>query len=147
LLRDTARAMSEENVEIVRRVIEEFQAALARGEPEIVFDSELVAPDCEWIPFAGFPGPAMYRGKDGFADFMRVWTEDFEDWSVRIERLADAGGNRVVALLHQSAIGKGSGVPVELHFGQVSELKDGQVIRFRNILEPAEALEAAGLSE
>jgi len=37
--RDTAWAMSEENVEIVRRVVEEFQAGLGRGDPGAFFDS------------------------------------------------------------------------------------------------------------
>ena len=140
--------MSEENVEIVRRVMEKFQAALARGKPEAVFDSELLAPDCEWIPFDDLPTvKPMYRGREEFAEFMRVWTEDFEDWSVQIERLVDAGNDRVVSLLHQSATGKESRVPVELHFGQVTDLKDGKVVRIRNIQEPSDALEAAGLSE
>jgi ketosteroid isomerase-like protein len=78
---------------------------------------------------------------------MRTWTEDFEDWSSRIERLIDAGDNRVVALTHQSATGKGSGVPVDLHHGSVFELKDGLVIRMRIYGDAKEALEAAGLSE
>jgi hypothetical protein len=56
---------------------------------------------------------------------MRAWTEDFEGWSVRVERWIDAGDDRVVALTHQSGTGKGSGVPVELNLGVVSELKDG----------------------
>jgi hypothetical protein len=63
---------------------------------------------------------------------MRIWTEDFEGWSIEFERLIDAPDNRVVALVHQWATGKGSGVPVELHFGQVYEVEDGRVIRIRN---------------
>jgi ketosteroid isomerase-like protein len=139
--------MSEENVGIVRSVLAEFQAAMERGQPEAVFDSGLLANDLEWIPFTDFPGPAVYRGREGFADFFRVWTEDFDEWSLRLERLADAGEDRVVALLHQWATGKESGVPVEVHFGQISELKGGQIVRIRNIQDPSEALEAAGLSE
>jgi hypothetical protein len=69
--------------------------------------------DAEWMPVPGFAGPAVYRGREGFVEFMRTWTEDFEDWSIRLERLIDAGNDRVVALLHQWATGKGSGVPVE----------------------------------
>jgi len=78
---------------------------------------------------------------------MRTWIGSFADWSFRIERLIDAGDDQVVVLAHQTATGKGSGVPVELHLGQVQELEDGRVIRVRNYLEHAEALEAAGLSE
>jgi ketosteroid isomerase-like protein len=140
--------MSEENVEIVRRVFEAFQTGLERGDPGALFDLETVADDLEWMPFPGLPGmPQSYRGRDGFIEFMRTWTEGFEGWSLEYERLIDAPDDRVVALLHQSATGKESGVPVELHFGQVSELEDGRVIRVRNFPDLAEALEAAGLSE
>jgi ketosteroid isomerase-like protein len=78
---------------------------------------------------------------------MRTWTEDFEDWSSRIERLIDAGDNRVVALTHQSATGKGSGVPVDLHHGSVIELEDGRITRMRIYGDAREALEAGELRE
>jgi ketosteroid isomerase-like protein len=137
--------MPKENLEIVRRSFVEFQAALARDDPGSWFDSEAIAADAEWVMFPGFPGPPSYRGRDGFVEFLRTWTEDFEDWSIELERLIDAGDDRVVALFRQTATGKGSGVPVELHFGQVQELKDSRVIRIRNYPDPAEALKAAGL--
>jgi ketosteroid isomerase-like protein len=139
--------MSEENVEIVRRLFEAFQDGFQRGDPGAVFDSGLLAADLEWRPFPGFPGPHSYRGRDGFVEFWRTWTEDFEGWSVENERLIDAPDERIVALVHQSATGKESGVPVELHFGMVYELDDGRVTRIRNYPDPAQALEAAGLSE
>ncbi len=139
--------MSEENVEIVRRWVEDFQAGMERGDPGAAFDSGALAEDLEWIPTARFPGPAVYRGREGFVEFMQTWIGSFADWSFRIERLIDAGDDQVVVLAHQRATGKGSGVPVELHLGQVQELEDGRVIRVRNYLEHAEALEAAGLSE
>jgi ketosteroid isomerase-like protein len=139
--------MSQENVELVRRVFEEFKAGLTRDDPAAAFDSGMVALDFEWIPFRGLPGPESYRGRDGFVEFMRTWTEDFEGWSIEIERLIEAGGDRVVALVHQSATGHGSGVPVELHFGAVYELEAGRVTRIVNYADPAEALEAAGLRE
>ena len=145
--RDTAAGMSEENVEIVRRLFDAFQAALARNDPGAWFDSEALADEAEWILFPGFPGPESYRGRDGFVEFMRTWTEDFEDWSIELERLIDAGDDRVVALFRQRATGKGSGVPVELHFAQVHELMGHRVIRVRNYAEATEALEAAGLQE
>ena len=84
--------------------------------------------------------------REGFVEFVRAWTEDFEDWSIRVERRIDAGDDRVVALTHQSATGKGSGVPVELKVGQVYELEDGRIARVRNYLK-GDALEAAGLEE
>ena len=139
--------MSRENVEDDRAVVESFQAGLARGDVGAAFDSEGLADDAEWIVPAEIPGPTSYRGRDGFVEFMRVWTEDFERWSVRLERLIDAGDYGVLALLHQWATGKGSGAPVELDYALVYELEDGRVIRMRNYLSQQEALEAVGLRE
>ena len=139
--------MSRENVEMVRRGFEVFQAGWERGDPVAAFDAGFFAEDMDWFTPPGFPGPAVFRGRDGFLEFMRIWTEDFEDWSVELERLIDAGDDRVVALFHHRATGRGSGVPVELRQGFLYELEGGQVVRMRNYFTLEEALEAAGLSE
>ena len=139
--------MSQENVEIVRRGFEGFRAGLARGDPGAVFDSGVLAPDAEWIPAPNTPGlRPVYRGREGFVEFMGTWTEDF-GWSIELERLIDAGNDRVVAMFHQHATGSASGATVELHMALLYELENGRVIRMRNFPDPAEALEAAGLRE
>jgi ketosteroid isomerase-like protein len=139
--------MSQENVEIVRQLFEEFQAGMEQGDPGAGFDSHAIADDHEWITSNPFEGRTVWRGREGFVEFIRTFTNEFEDWSVRAERWIDAGDNGVVALLHQWATGKGSGAAVEWQMGQVVELKDGRVVRTRNYPNHAEALEAAGLSE
>ena len=78
---------------------------------------------------------------------MRSWTEDFDQFTLRLERLIDVGDDRVVALFHHIATGKASGVPVELHQGVVYELEGGRVIRCRSYPDHAGALKAAGLAE
>ena len=139
--------MSEQNVEIVRRMLEAWRLGAERDDPAAVFESGTVAADLEWIPSRGFPGPRSYRSREGVVEYFRTWTEGFDGWSFEIERLIEAPGDRVVALVHQTATGKGSGASVEMDTGFVYELEAGQVIRIRNYLDLAEALEAAGLSE
>ena len=140
--------MSEENVEILRRSYEEFQAAMARGDPGSWFDSGGISGfgglDPRYPPFEGRP---VWRGREGFVEFVRAWTEGFEDWSIRVEQLIDAGDDRVVALTRQTALGKGSGVPVELYIGQVWEVEGARLARATNYMSQSDALEAAGLSE
>jgi ketosteroid isomerase-like protein len=137
--------MSEENVEIVRRGWEGFKAGWERGETGGGFESGAFAPDVEWMPPKDFPGRSVYRGREGFDEFMRTWTEDFEDFELNLEKLIDVGDDRVVGLYHHKAIGKASGVPVELHQGLVYELAEGRVIRCRNYGDHASALKAVGL--
>jgi ketosteroid isomerase-like protein len=137
-----SEAMSLENEQFARRLLG-MARPLERGDFEAWVESDAVAADAEWIPAAELDSVGTYRGSEGFREFLGTWTEDFERWSVQLERVLYAGDNRIVALLHQSAIGRGSGIPVENEFALVLDLADGRVIRGRAYLDPAEALEAA----
>jgi uncharacterized protein len=135
--------VSESNAEIVRRVFEAFQEGFARADPAAGFDSPYVASQAEWIMPPNTPGfREVYRGGEEFLEFMRTWTEDF-DWSIELESAEDVGDNLVVAVFHQRATGKASGVPVELRMAHLTELEDGRIVRFRNFLDPEEAFRAA----
>jgi ketosteroid isomerase-like protein len=139
--------MSEENVEIVRRLFEEMQAGLEHGDPGAWLESEAVADEYEWVVPIPFEGKSVWKGREEVVEFIRTWMDEFENYSVRLERLIDAGDDRVVLIFHQRATGKGSGAPVEWHLGQVLELEDGRLIRTRNYFDRSEALEVAGLHE
>ncbi|HZA58916.1 MAG TPA: nuclear transport factor 2 family protein, partial [Solirubrobacterales bacterium] len=128
--------MWQENVEIARGVFDNFQAGMERGDHGAWFDSAAVADDFEWIIAPpGLDGRSVWHGREGFVEFLRTWTEQFEDWSIRVERWIDAGDDRVVALTHQSAAGIGSGVPVEMKLGLVYELENGRVVQ-EELLQP-----------
>lgn len=141
-------SVSEENVEVVRLIVNGLQTAVARGDLGAVFDlgvdAGVFAADVELMPARELTGAATYRGREGLIEFMRTWTEDFEDWTVDLERAIDAADDRVGAVLRQRGRGKGSGAPVELSHGAVFEFRDGRVTRIRLYLKPADALEAAG---
>jgi ketosteroid isomerase-like protein len=65
---------------------------------------------------------------------------------VVLEELIDAGDDRVVGVARQSGIGKGSGAAVEVRFGMIYTLEDGQVVDRRDC-RVEEALEAGGPAE
>jgi hypothetical protein len=138
--------MSQENVEVVRRLWDEFQEGMDRGNPGAWFDSGAMTDDFEWILTVPFDGKSVWRGREEWVKFIRTWTAEFQDWSIRAERLIDAGQDQIVVLSHQTATGKES-APAELNLGQVFELEDGRVARVTNCLSHAEALEAVGLWE
>ena len=132
--------MSEENVEIVRRLhgainAADTEAALTLMDPEIV-----------WVQNPNAPDPRTYRGHDGMREFREELGEAFEDVRLDAERFIDAG-NQVVALGSMRARGVGSGVEVRETRGWVWTLRDGKVIRHRTYDNHETALEAVGLSE
>jgi ketosteroid isomerase-like protein len=137
--------MSEQDVELVRRADDAFMAGLEHRDFTGGFATGLMAEDYELIVAAEVPERRSYRGLEGLVEFVQTWTEDFEQWSMQRHELTDAGSDRVFASYSQSAIGKGSGVPIELEYFAVYEVKNGKVIRTRQYLDRDKALKAAGL--
>jgi ketosteroid isomerase-like protein len=131
--------MSEENVEIVRGILDaylagDFQTALGRIDPEVEFDLSMR------------PDGKVYRGHDGIVEGLRTWTGTWEDYSLEITELIDAG-EHVIAVDRQSGRGKGSGMLLEHSFSNVYTLRDGKVIRVAVFANREDALRAAGVSE
>jgi ketosteroid isomerase-like protein len=136
--------MSQENVETVRRVIEAWNADDLDGFLAVL-DAEV-----EWHPAIepGLEGKATtYHGHDGAR---RVWEEDRgESWerlTNRPQELRDLGES-VLALGHMDLAARSTGIEFSQELGEVFELRAGKIIRIRDFLSHAEALEAAGLSE
>jgi ketosteroid isomerase-like protein len=130
--------MSQENVEIVRRIYEGWaQGDFSAGEvfePEV----EFVMPD--------WPEGSSSRGLDAMR---RAWLSTLSAWDdFRVEPgpLFDTG-ERIVVLTHVRARGKGSGVETQATTATVWTIEAGRVVRLALYWDTKEALEAAGLSE
>ena len=132
--------MSEENVEIVRRVWE----AVQRRDTEAVF--ALYDPDIAWENHTGGAVELQglsYRGHEGVRQFWRDWLEPFGTFEAHAEEFIDAG-DQVVVPWRASARGKASGAEVEMHRCNVYRVNNGRVSRVDVFETKAEALEAAG---
>jgi ketosteroid isomerase-like protein len=107
----------------------------------------LYAPMSTVSPPAELLGPQAYVGRAGFVEWLGSWTENFDDWRFSFEQIVDAGGDHVVAVVRQTARGRGSGAVVEERCSVLYTLKDGQVVHQQVYLDPAAAAQAAGLRE
>jgi ketosteroid isomerase-like protein len=145
--------MSQENVEIVRRAFE--IAREQRGDPGAGFDQTvregILASNLDWRGGVrggrGVAGLEDAVGRDGYVEFIRRWTEDFDDLVVEPEQIIRADNDRVVAIARWSGTGKGSGAPVEMRTGMVFTLEARCIVQVANLIEPNHALQAAGLSD
>lgn len=125
--------MSEQNVEIVRRI----HTAWARGETA----GDLVDRELEYVnpPYAVESG--VKRGRRTLAAIRDV----YPDFRFEPEQYRAAGEDVVViGVAHGTSA---SGVEARWRQGYVWTIRDGRAVRFRWFSDPAEALEAAGLSE
>ncbi len=140
--RDTARAMSQENVELVREGWEawfrgDMDALAATWDPEVVWDTK---------HFRDWPESA-YRGVEGVMRFLTEWLEVWGDYEVDVDDVLAAPDGRVVSLIRQRGKGRHSGLAMTLDMAQIATIRDGKIIRFDNYDNREEAIEAAGLSD
>jgi ketosteroid isomerase-like protein len=143
--------MSQENVEIVRRMHEHMsglnlavQADNPEDQRELI--EQVYAPDVEASWSTTNPETRTYRGYDGLMQAFSEWTGSFEEYYIdAIDFIAV--GDHVVVPTRQRGTGKGSGVPVELDVVLLYTLRDRKITALREYDTLEQALEAAGLSE
>ena len=133
--------MSEENVELVRAVMTEFNQT---QQP-----SELLAPDFVWDlrSWAVWTGPEEFQGADGFREFFAAWTDAYEEWTSEIESVIAAGESQVVMTLIQHGLMRGSDSWVDLRAAFLYTIEDGLIRRIEVYDSAGQALEAAGVRE
>jgi ketosteroid isomerase-like protein len=131
--------VSERDVELVRGLYEAWivgdeEGALAAVDPEI-----------EWIEPPDAPDSDTHRGPAGIAYSMERWREPFDDWTMAVEEIRDAGGGRLVVLGRQYGRARGSQVEIEALIFHVWTVRDGKAVRMQMFLTEAEALAAAAI--
>jgi ketosteroid isomerase-like protein len=142
--RDTGRAMSQENVEVVRRMLERWNAGDLPGMLQC-WDQ-----DATWVsePFRALEGgPRTYHGHGGLRRFAAEVLEGFADMGrigrTRFREVGDA----VLVLGDYLAKPNAGGPEVSTPWAWLFEVRDKKIARGRDFLEQREALEAVGLSE
>jgi ketosteroid isomerase-like protein len=74
------------------------------------------------------------------------WVGAWEEWREQIEEMRDLG-SQVCVVTTQRGRGKGSGIEVEDRYVVLYEIEGDKISSMTLYSTPAEALEAAGLSE
>ena len=137
--RDTAQAMSQENVELVKRTLALFhtgdaEAALACFSEDVVVE----------VPAR--PDVTGGRGREALATLVGGWVAAWEDWSEEINEVRDLG-DHVMVISTQRGRAKSSGIEITAQYAYLFEVRNGELSRMGLYGSPDEAREAAGLSE
>jgi ketosteroid isomerase-like protein len=136
--------MSQENVEIVRRVF----ATIGDSQPDDLRDdvlAELFDSEVEWVPVPqGLLAGASYQGYEGIrrfaGDFVATWDE------LRVETLEFRDfGDKVAVQIRMR--GRMHGLELDEAWSGLYTLRNGRIMRVQGFASPEGALRAAGLSE
>ena len=141
--------MSEENLEVVRRLGYAFNAFM-RNELSSNAYAALHDPHIEarWHDQRTYPdAPQELRGREELIRFLEQYRSTWADLTQEPLEVIEAPGDRILVSISSHGLGRGSGVPIEIHFFEVLTVKDGQVLKMEFFRHRADALEAAGLSE
>ena len=141
--RDTAWAMSEENLELARRTFEAFNRAFTERADDLY---ALLDPDIEWIPVTAILEGRSYHGHEGVRRWIEDIKRDWEEFEPRPEDFLDLGDDRVLALGSWHARGREGDVLDLPRAAWLAQYREGKLVRMQ-AFTPQEALEAAGLSE
>ena len=133
--------MSQQNVEIVRRV---YDAVARRDQAGVraLYDTEIEFYFAPGTLADHIGGGGTYRGHEGLRAFDRDLRQAFEDFETDYEELIDAG-DRVISVSRYRARGRG-GIEVDgpLQFG-VWSIDQGKITRVAWFGSREEAIQAA----
>jgi ketosteroid isomerase-like protein len=139
--------MSEENVDLVRRLYAELASEGSSRDFEKRLSDEALSrvldPQVEWLPV---PDSVLavdsYRGFEGVR---RFWGEFVSAWeSYRVEPLRfDHAGDQVAVVVH--IVGRTHELEVDETRSSLLTVRDGRVVRVESFADPEGAHEAAGL--
>ena len=121
-----------DHIEIVRRAYQ------ALGQ----WDVESLLPDCdpeiELVSFVGQVEGQTYQGHDGMRRFMSDLAEAWDKWQP-VPGHFETAGDTVLATGTTKVRGKGSGLEIEMRWGQVFRFRHGKVVWARIYSDPDDA--------
>lgn len=119
-------------------LIESAFAAFNRG--DIAAFADHAAEDVTWVEWSGRPeGPDGERhGRDRMRRSLEDLFEAWESYSLELEQVEEAG-DRVLALVRETARGRSSGVEVDSRWGYVLTVDNGEIVRVDAYRDPEQA--------
>jgi ketosteroid isomerase-like protein len=134
--------MSHENVEIVRRTTDAYNA----GDREASFD--FITEDVEIYPDARFTEAKPFRGREQYKRFLADLDQGWEGGGTGvIKEVFPVGDDRVLARGEWGGKGRASGIDLRSSLTSIYTVSHGKISRIEFFFDHAAALEAAGLSE
>jgi ketosteroid isomerase-like protein len=126
-----------ENIEIARAGYEAFQRS------DVATVLELTDPEVEIFLPPTLPNSGTFHGHEGYMTWLGQWLEAWDDFKIEVRGMEAVGQRHVVTAIHQSGIGRGSGIPVQMDVAYMLDIRGGKVAALQMYLDRAEAVAVA----
>ena len=124
--------MSQESLELVRRVFEAFNS----GDPDTI--ASLTTDDVEIVPLRAALEGTVYSGPEAAYLFWSGATEAWSEMHIDVQAVDDLGDRAVVAGLMRGRA-QDTGIEVDASLGWVFAFRDGLISHIRTCLSEADA--------
>jgi ketosteroid isomerase-like protein len=121
------------------QVVEEAYSAFGRGDIPGVLG--VLSEDVDWNVSEAVPHGGHFEGREAVGGFFAGLGDRWEDFGIEIDDVVD-GGDQVVGVGLARGNLKGTG-EAAYGFAHVFTVKDGQVVRFREYVDPDATLRSA----
>jgi hypothetical protein len=132
--------MSQENVEIVKRMIAALNAREIDGYLACCTEDVVLR-----TPLAEIGG--VYEGAEGIRRFLLDIEDAAPDFRIDLARVESVGPSQVLALARIRSTGRASGISTDAETTNVYDFAPGRVKGIRIFLDHKQALKAVGLAE
>jgi ketosteroid isomerase-like protein len=134
--------MSEENVEIVRQLVEAFNEGGMGAQATLNF----FAPDAVFEEPPEQPGPRVARGRESVGRMFTQFDEAWEKHQSHPDEIRAIDDERVLLLSSEHFRGR-DGIELDQPAWTIFTLRDGKIVLMQPFWDRVNALEAAGLSQ
>ena len=136
------RAVSQENVEIARRGVEQYNRQFTSTQE---LDLDFLAPDVEFDNSSAALDAAVYRGHDGIRQFMSLVRGMWTVQTAEAEEFIPVGKDRVITSFRMVSVGRDN-IEVTFRAATLVTVGGGKITHMKAFQSRADALEAVGLS-
>jgi ketosteroid isomerase-like protein len=141
--------MSQENVEMLRRSYEAYNAAVSAPDPREAIRAvweRFADPEIDWEVSAVWVEKQIFHGIDGVMEFFELILDAFQQVHQVPERFIECG-DQVLVFVRTESRGRTTGLELNQQWAHLVTVRDGKIVRLQQFRERDEALEAAGLRE
>jgi ketosteroid isomerase-like protein len=129
--------MSDDRLKLLQEGIDAFN----RGEAAPALF--LFADDLDCFIDSDLMNAGTYKGHDGYLKMLEAWGEAWQTVKADIVAAEAVDNDHLLVEINQSAVGAGSGVPVQMTIYWLFRFVDGKITRFHLYADHTAALEAA----
>jgi ketosteroid isomerase-like protein len=135
--------MSEENLEIVRRI---YTEGLIDRDPKRLVD-QFAGPEIEYVDPPDDIDSGSRHGRTAVMLAMRRSRQSFSEYQHELQELFDAGDTVIAAVSFQATARRGNkSEAIQREETHIWAFRDGKIARFENARNLEDALQAVGLS-